>query len=227
MSEEQQHIPSALEQEPEPSSLRLIFTLGFAGFLSGLVLVSIFLYTKPIIESNKAEAQRKAIFKVLPGTTTFKTFALADGKLKETDSPKGEVVFLGLDKDNKMTGFAINDKETGFADLISVIYGYDPTRKIIMGYEVLECKETPGLGDKIFKNEAFVNNFKALSVEPDIVLVKNGMKKNANEVDAITGATISSRAVVKLLNNTMTKWKNPIEEYMKENTLSLNPEKHE
>jgi electron transport complex protein RnfG len=216
-----------ITQPAEPSSFRLIATLGVAGFLSGLALVSVFLLTKPIIEHNKAEAQRKAIFRVLPGTVSYKTLTLVNGKLTETNAPTGDVIFLGLNKNKDLTGFAINGKEPGFGDIIGVLYGYDPLQKTIIGYQVLECKETPGLGDKILKNEAFANNFKALIVEPEIVLVKNGAKKNANEVDAITGATISSRAVVKLLNQSVAKWKSPIESYMQENSLLPNSEKHE
>ncbi len=211
MSEETKHID--IPQEAEPSSFRLISTLGVAGFLSGLVLVSVFLLTKPIIERNKAEALRKAIFNVLPGTTSFKTFELKDGQLTEVEKPEGEVIFLGLNDGLESTGFAISDKEAGFQDLVGVIYGYNPETKMIVGYEVLDCKETPGLGDKIFKDLAFVENFKALVVDPEIVLVKKGEKKNPNEVDAITGATISSRTVVKLLNRSLGKWREPIETF--------------
>ena len=211
MSEETKHID--IPQEAEPSSFRLISTLGVAGFLSGLILVSAFLLTKPIIERNKAEALRKAIFNVLPGTTSFKTFELKDGQLTEVEKPEGEVIFLGLNDGLESTGFAISDKEAGFQDLVGVIYGYNPETKMIVGYEVLDCKETPGLGDKIFKDLAFVENFKALVVDPEIVLVKKGEKKNPNEVDAITGATISSRTVVKLLNRSLGKWREPIETF--------------
>ncbi len=215
MSEEVKHISTG--QASEPSAFRLIFTLSFAGFLSGLVLVSAFLYTKPIIEGNKADAMRQAIFKVLPGTTSFQTLVLKEGKLIEADIPGGETVFLGRNEKDEVTGFAVSDQEPGFQDLVGVIYGYDAGKKTIIGYEVLLCKETPGLGDKIFKDEAFVENFRALSVLPEIVLVKAGAKQNANEVDAITGATISSRAVVNLLNKSVAKWRPYIEGYISEN----------
>ena len=64
--------------EKEPSSFRLIFTLGFAGFLAGLIMVATYLYTKPLIEANKAAAIEKAIFKVLPHCTSFKALELKD-----------------------------------------------------------------------------------------------------------------------------------------------------
>jgi electron transport complex protein RnfG len=212
MNAQTDHIP--LEDQAEPGTFRLIATLGFAGFISGLILVSAYLFTKPLIEQNKADALERAIFKVLPGTTSFKILALNDGQLKETTSLKGDVIFLGLNDVKEQTGLAIFGRETGFQDFVGIIYGYDPVNKLIIGYEVLECKETPGLGDKIFKDAAFLTNFKALSIAPEIILVKKGEKKQTNEVDAITGATITSRTVVKILNNSIKKWEQAIEDYI-------------
>ncbi|MCB9320494.1 MAG: FMN-binding protein [Lewinellaceae bacterium] len=202
--------------EPEPSAFRLIATLGVAGFLSGLVLVSSYLWTKPTIDANKAEAQRQAIFQVLPGTADYETLALQDGQLVVSDEPGQEVVFLGRDSSQAFTGFAITGEEPGFSDIVTVICGYEPVEKAIIGYQVLDCKETPGLGDKIIRNEGFLANFKHLTVDPGIILVKNGTRKQPNEVDGITGATISSRTVVKLLNEAMAKWKEPINNYLQE-----------
>jgi len=71
---------------------------------------------------------------------------------------------------------------------------------------ILESRETPGLGDKIYKDADFVANFRSLSVEPEILAVKKGTKSAANEVDAITGATISSKAVVRIINEGNAKW---------------------
>lgn len=219
----QEAIQPTMTQAGEPSSLRLIATLGVAGFLSGLILVGMYILTRPTIAANKAEAQRQAIFKVLPGTTSFRPMKLSNGTLIEADAPTGDVIFLGLDDQGGMTGFAISDKEAGFQDLIGVIYGYRPAEKSIIGYEVLDCKETPGLGDKIFKDEAFIANFQALVVDPEIILVKRGEKSKPNQVDAITGATISSRTVVKLLNRTMNQWKGPIDAYWQANANGHKP----
>ena len=72
--------------------------------------------------------------------------------------------------------------------------------------EVLESRETPGLGDKIYKDAEFVGGFSALSVEPEIVAVKKGTKSQPNEIDAITGATISSKAIVRIINESHIAW---------------------
>ena len=99
-------------------------------------------------------------------------------------------------------------------DIIKVLYGYDPDRQQIVGMKVLESKETPGLGDKIELDPVFRSNFLNLDVELDeakqglaneIVTVKSGSKTNAWEVDGITGATISSKAIGRILNESAGK----------------------
>jgi len=94
----------------------------------------------------------------------------------------------------------------GFQDTIAILYGYKPGQKIVVGMEVLESRETPGLGDKIYKDAEFVGGFSALSVEPEIFAVKKGTKSQPNEIDAITGATISSKAVVRIINEAHAAW---------------------
>ena len=209
MSEEQIIIPT----EEEPSSFRLIITLGIAGFISGLILVSVYLFTKPIIEQNKAEALQAAIFEVLPNTSRFDALVMDGSSLRvlgEGEEMPEQVVYQGFSEDGNSTGFAIPGAEPGYQDLVAIIYGYDPITKNIIGLKVLESKETPGLGDKIFKDLDFQKNFEALYVEPSIEVVKKGEKRSENQVEAITGATISSKAVVKVLQNTMANWKEPI-----------------
>lgn len=212
-----------IQAPPEPSSFRLISSLGIAGFLSGLVLVGVYLFTKPIIEQNKAEALQRAIFKVLPGTTSFETLVLVGEDLvaPTAENEDAERIYIGLNDSKEMTGFAIPGAEPGFQDIIGVLYGYNAASASIIGFEVLESKETPGLGDKIFKDMDFQMNFKALEVDPEIEAVKKGEKDKENQVECITGATISSKAIVRLLNKSVLKWKSPIDDYMKLNNLAL------
>ncbi len=216
MTDTMQNIP----QEKEPSSFRLISALGIAGFLSGVVLVSVYLFTKPIIAKNKADALKAAVFEVLPGTASYKAFVLDGDQLKEVDAnaeSDEERIYLGLAENGSSTGFAIPGGEPGYQDIISALAGYNPGDDLIIGFKVLDSKETPGLGDKIFKDADFQLNFTQLAVEPEIEAVKKGEKTAPNQVEAITGATISSKAIVRLLNNSMGKWREPINRYMNEN----------
>ena len=222
-------IPKTTEDQ-EPSSFKLVFALGIAGLLSGIILVSTFIYTNPLIKANKEAAIQRAIFKVLPECKSYTTLVLEDGNLIEKvadadnkeESEKDELlIYAGYNANKELIGFAIPGSEPGFQDIIATMFGYDDTRKVIIGFEVLESKETPGLGDKIFKDADFQTNFTSLAVEPEIVSVKKGAKQNPNEVEAITGATISSKAVTRLLKKTMDIWQTTIDDYIKNNNLRV------
>ena len=229
MSDEQ-HIESPeVITEKEPSSFKLITALGFAGLLAGIILVGTYIYTNPLIRANKEAAIQKAIFNVLPNCDSSSTLKLEDGKLipKVADAGGSEesdnelLIYAGFNADKELIGFAIPGSEPGFQDVIGSLFGYDATNKVIIGFEVLESKETPGLGDKIFKDADFQTNFTRLSIEPEIIPVKKGEKQNPNEVETITGATISSKAVVRLLNKTMDIWQTIIDDYIEQYNLSV------
>ncbi len=196
----------------QPNSQKMLFTMVGIGVFCALMIVLSYQGTLPRIEQLKAEALEKAIFKVVPGMTSKKTFKLeADGSLTEVTGKQKDarLIYAGYDKEGKLAGMAVEAAGMGFADVIRVIYGYDPAKQAVVGFYVLESKETPGLGDKIEKDPAFLDNFKALDVkltddlsrpQNSVVTVKNGQKKNPWEVDGITGATISSRAIGSILN---------------------------
>lgn len=224
MSDEEKITP----EEQETSSFRIIATLGVAGFISGLALVGIYLFTLPMIEANKEEALRKAIYEVLPNCSDYKTLVLNGKQLMEDTGKKKkgaekddiQYVYAGFDDQGQSVGYAVPAAEAGFQDIIALIYGYDAKEKKIIGFHVLDSKETPGLGDKIQKDEDFLANFNDLNVEPDIVPVKKGQKANPNEMECITGATISSKAVCRILNNAMDRVKEAIDAYDRENNKS-------
>jgi electron transport complex protein RnfG len=188
----------------------MMATLGLAGMCSGLALVGIFLLTLPRIERNRAEALEAAIFEVLRGATARVTYVLREGVLARFESPSGslpkeEAVYAGYDQAGELVGFAIPAEGAGFQDTIKLIYGYDPSRRRVVGMQVLESRETPGLGDKIIKDDSFVDCFRDLAISPDVVAVKKGRTQD-NEVDAISGATISSVAVVRIINEANARW---------------------
>jgi electron transport complex protein RnfG len=211
--------------QAEPSSSRLIGTLGVAGFLSGLILVGAYVLTLPIIESNKEKALQEAVYHVLPGCSRYEALVLQDGNLVKQDaadaaSKAAPRIFLGYNERGAILGFAIPASESGFQDVIKLIYGYQPEGRVIVGFEVLDSKETPGLGDKIFKDRDFVANFTALAVEPAIEATPSGKKSRPNQVETITGATISSKAVIRALQKSLATWRPAIEKYIEANRLS-------
>ena len=187
--------------------IRLIATLGIAGLLSGLILVVAYLATQPIILRNQAKALEAAIYRVVPGSTTRKEFVVRDGKLIAEETKPGanqpdNVVYGAYDSSGKLLGYAIPGEGAGFQDTISLIYGYDPHDKKIIGLEILESRETPGLGDKIEKSEAFISQFDGVEAPLKGVKAREGTG-DPHEVDMITGATISSRTVIRIINDAL------------------------
>ncbi|MER3318341.1 MAG: FMN-binding protein [Allomuricauda sp.] len=197
---------SNIEMQNPASSKKMLLAMVSIGVISAFLIVMSFELTLPRVQRLKAEALEKAIFEVLPRTVRTEAFGVnADGDLFElTAGDKPEIaIYAGYDKDEKLVGYAVEGAGQGYADIIRVLYGYDPKEQKLIGFQVLESKETPGLGDKIGKDEGFLNNFKALdvSVSKDgklinkVITVKHGEKQNSWEIDGITGATISSRAI--------------------------------
>jgi len=204
-----------IPEPPSPrESARLVLTLAVAGLFSGLAIVGAYVGTLPRITENQARALREAVLEVVPGSARMQGMARVDGELTpvsagaagETATGATAEVYAAYDDAGAFLAYAIPADGAGFQDTIALIFGFDPQRKVVVGMRVLESRETPGLGDKIIKDAAFLANFQALAVQPAIKLVKNGEKTAAHEVDGITGATISAKAVVKILNGATTEW---------------------
>lgn len=198
--------PAVPPTRPSASAQRLIATLGGFGALAGLLIVSVYAATQPTIRANKAAALAAAINEVLAAPDRYDTLYVTTDSLSR-QLPEGEnaetaeAVYLGWRGETPL-GYAIVASGSGFQDNIRLIFGFDPSRQQLLGMKVLESKETPGLGDKIYKSEAFVAQFS--SVQAPIVGVKDGQGEGRpTELVMITGATISSRAVIKAINTTL------------------------
>jgi len=197
--------PNAVQALPEVKSSRLIGTLAGFGGLAGLILVLAFQWTDPLIKKNQAEALQGAVAEVLKNPVRTQRFFVIDGRLA-TEAPAGadtlalDRVFLGYDAQDAPTGFAMTHSEAGFQDQVLVIFAYDPRTGSLFGMKVLENKETPGLGDKIVKDSAFVSAFEG-ALAPLIGVKAGAGTGDEHEIDMITGATISSRAVINIINH--------------------------
>lgn len=199
--------PVSSQSNPPEESKKMLIAMVSIGVFCALLIVLVYEGTKERIDRLRTEALEKAVFKVLPGIGSTRMFLLgANGNFTPVEAPDGKnpIVHAGYDDTGEFIGVAIEASGQGYADVIRILYGYDPHSQTIVGFYVLESKETPGLGDKIEKDENFLANFKALSVKLDpestriqnkVIPVKQGGKSNPWEVEGITGATISSRAI--------------------------------
>ena len=185
---------------------QMIRSLGGIGVVCSLLIVLTFQATLPVITRKKAEALERAVLRVLPGATTRATYAIdAGGRLHESFEHSGaaRLIYAGYDEGGDLVGVALEAAGQGFQDVIRLIYGYSPDREQVIGMDVLESKETPGLGDKIYKDAEFLANFEALDVSlaEDSSRLRNPIEavKKDWQIDGITGATISSKAVAEII----------------------------
>ena len=166
-----------------PNAWKMIRAMVGIGLLCGLFIVTVYRTTLPAIERNKAEALQRAIFQVLPDATSSMTFQLDDaGRFALRVDKEGDdrLVYSGYDDEKRLVGLAVEASGMGYQDVITVIYGYSFAADAIIGIRVLASKETPGLGDRIETDGAFLKNFEKL----DVTLAKD-LSAPANPIEVV------------------------------------------
>ena len=176
----------------ESTFLNMFLVLLGIAVTAGAALGSVYNLTKEPIAEAKLKKQLVAIQEVVPG---FDNQPSSEAKAFDTD---GETVTIyPAKKDGKMIGAAVETfTKNGFSGLIKIMVGFDAEGKVI-NYKVLEHKETPGLGSKMdewFRNGSANINGKSPLTD------KLTVSKDGGDVDAITAATISSRAFLEAVD---------------------------
>ena len=136
----------------------------------------------------KAKLERKvnALKKVLP---QFDNNPVADVKMVLSDKAKDSIeIYTALLNDQVNGTAVIGSSDKGFSGLIKIMVGFQ-TNGSIENIVVLEQKETPGLGTKM-KDEKFIKQFRGK--DPSSFDLKT--TKDGGDIDALTGATITTRA---------------------------------
>lgn len=169
----------------ESNFLNMVITLFIVSSVAALVLGGVYTVTKEPIALAKKRKLEAAIKTVLPEFDTLRSAKIALG-----DGDDSLVFYFGS-KDKKIIGTAVKTYTMkGFSGKIELMVGFlqDGT---ISNTAVVSHKETPGLGDKMdIKKSDFPVQFKGKN--PANYLLK--VTKDGGDVDAITAATISSRA---------------------------------
>ncbi len=182
-------------------SLKMILVLTIITVISGVVLSYWDNFTRPIINEHKTSKLNKLILEILPENNSIEEMKLGEYNL-----------YVGK-KDGEIVGIAFKAEGGGYSDIISLIVGMSPDFSKITSLKILSQVETPGLGTKIVDDPSnenptwFTDQFKNLKIDPEIIYVKNAKPTKENEIQAITGATISSKSVVNLLNTNISKVK--------------------
>lgn len=188
------------------TSVKMVLVLTLVSVVAGGLLQAWEGVTVPIIEKYRAEQLQKAVTEVLPEHDSY-------------DTVEKNGVTLYLAKKNGVeepVGVAFNAKGPGFQSILSIMVGMTTDYATITGIKVLEQVETPGLGTKIEVDPSNDNPFwfsqqykgKAPKYEgekPVITVLKNQTPSNPDEIMAITGATISSKAMTRIINEAIDK----------------------
>lgn len=204
---------SIAESTPTAAMIR---TLGLISLICGVIIVGAYQSTYDAVAANKRIATERAVFKVIPAARSIVEYATAPGGGVAAKVDGGETVpgtvkfFAAYDADGKLAGIAAEGAAKGYADTVRIMFGYSPPCQCVVGIGVVAMRETPGIGDKIYTDKDFLANFKALDAKLDADLaalaneirtVKHGTKTSDWQIDAIAGATITSRAVGKAIND--------------------------
>ncbi len=146
-------------------------------------------------EKNQLEELQKSLIAAKSFEAAIEGMEITDekGRTIKTD------IYKGLDANGTTVGFTFIATGAGFADKIWLVIAVDSKCEKFLGYKVLSSNETPGFGDKI-KEDYLGNQFKGTPVGK-IELIKTGEAGTIDsEIVAISGATVSSEAVVKIFN---------------------------
>lgn len=200
------------------SWMRVYLTLLAVGTFCSLAIATTYEATRQRIARNRSGALQNAVVNVLPGAVSIETFYLDQaGDFVSVDQTLGEknYVVAGYDYRGQLIGVAIEATGYGYQDIIRLLYGYSPDQEQIVGFQVLESRETPGLGDRVAVDKRFHAQIADLNVavnhsddalQNPIVFVAGRSAVNAGEVDGVSGATVTSRAITHIISESSAHW---------------------
>ena len=176
------------------SAFNMALVLVSVAVFSALIIGSVYQLTLKPIKQAKSNRELEAIREVVYGD--FSNNPYEERHEISVSHGKGKVVlFPARDANGKITSVAIKTySKNGFGGRIEMMLGLlvDGT---INKYKIIEQKETPGLGTKITESR-FSDQFHGMNPGKQVFKVK----QDGGDIDAVTAATISSRAVVDAIN---------------------------
>ena len=177
------------------TSTRMIVVLTIIAALSGSVLSMWDGVTAPKIAANRLKVLKQAISMVLPEYDHY----------DELQVREDIILYIGKDTTGVPVGIAFKAKGNGFSPDLTIMVGINPEFSHLTGIEILEQTETPGLGNKI-EDAWFKNQFIGQIIdEQETAVVKNVKPSDPiRGIQAISGATISSKAVVNIIRDKIT-----------------------
>ncbi|MFW6154326.1 MAG: FMN-binding protein [Planctomycetota bacterium] len=155
------------------------------GLLFGVALAGVNAWLGPKIDENQRRARETAAVKVIPG-----------GEEARKVTVDGTTVFRVTDGAGRLVGWGVPAGGQGYADTLRLIVGVNADASELTGFRVTYNQETPGLGNKIERTE-FRSRFAGRDASVRLEAVQD--PEGDHEVQALTGATISSDAVARII----------------------------
>ncbi len=170
--------------------------------LFGAGLAGVERWLGPMIVQNQRDEAREQVPALVPHAERGEFVRDADGNLARIE---GHRVLRALAGD-ELVGWVVIGEGQGFADTIKLLVGVDREARRITGMYVVDQKETPGLGDAIrdpqFRAQFVDGHHGAMITSAELAVVKDDAP-DENQIQAISGATISSQAVCDIINQTL------------------------
>jgi electron transport complex protein RnfG len=191
--------------------LRESWLLLASSFCFGLLIAMTNAALSDRIEQNKAAKLNDLTKALVPGAEVFQPVE-ADIQVKLPDGAQEKAkIFEVLSGDKQRLGWSFNAHGSGFAGPVELVVAVDREFEKIMGFDVLASSETPGFGDQI-KSDYYRKQYAGAPAE-QLALTKTGNPGVADtQIVAITGATVSSQAVVDIVNTFLTQIKSQMQE---------------
>lgn len=175
---------------------RMILVLGLVTLLSGVVLAGVYTGLIPRIQENERLALERSLGALFEGAEEPRFEQIGGG----SDAGEVPAIYRAESAAGTLLGYAVRVTTTGYGGEIRLLVGLSPDLSEIAGMEVVQQIETPGLGARITEEE-FRAQFEGLDPQEEITFVKNAEPSpEENEIQAISGATISTEAVVEGIN---------------------------
>jgi Na+-translocating ferredoxin:NAD+ oxidoreductase subunit G len=170
---------------------KMIIVLTLVMALSGLVLAATFSSLSPMIELNRERALQASLAALFAGADQV--------SFEQLDVPDSQI-YRGTDGSGNIVGFGVRVVASGYNGPISMLVGLSAELDEIVGLQVVENIETPGLGGRITET-SFREQFRGLDPTRALRSIRNVEPDRAeNQVQAISSATITSDAVVAGIN---------------------------
>ncbi len=177
----------------------MVLVLAAVAVVFAVVLAAVNQLTGPAIERNARERLYKGVLSVLGFPTTGDYERRFHRQIKVVQLEEMTVYEGYREGDGELVGYAFRASGGGFQGIVELVVGVSPDLKRLLGIEVLECGDTPGLGGRIFE-PWFLEQFRGLATEPQVDFVKYIKPEEPNQFEAITGATFTSIAVRDIIN---------------------------